>query len=108
VLNLRLLRSSDDVLNYFRRAMTVSTTTTPKLSGTDAVIAMLEERKKSTEVLSSANVSVRDALRTQGDEVILKELKQMVDRKVFHPVNRTILILRDKGYRTIRSVALRN
>jgi hypothetical protein len=108
VLNLRLLRSSGDVLNYFRRAMTVSTTTTPKLSGTDAVIAMLEERKKSTEVLSSANVSVRDALRTQGDEVILKELKQMVDRKVFHPVHRTILILRDKGYRTIRSVALRN
>jgi hypothetical protein len=111
VLNLRLLRSSGDVLNYFRRAMTVSTTTTPKLSGTDAVIAMLEERTKSTEVLSSANVSVRDALRTQGDEakrVILKELKQMVDRKVFHPVHRTILILRDKGYRTIRSVALRN
>jgi hypothetical protein len=51
---------------------------------------------------------VRDALRTQGDEVILKELKQMVDRKVFHPVHRTILILRNKGYRTIRSVALRN
>lgn len=39
---------------------------------------MLEERKKSTDVLSSAKISVRDALRTKGDEakrVILKELK---------------------------------
>jgi hypothetical protein len=83
-----------DVLNYFRRAMSVSTTITPKLSGTDSVIAMLEGRKTSTEVLSSADVSVRDALRTQGDEakrVMLKELKQMVDRKVFRPVHRTTL-----------------
>jgi hypothetical protein len=83
-----------EVLNYFRRAMSVSTTITPKLSGTESVIVMLEGRKTSTEVLSSANVSVRDALRTQDDEakrVMLKELKQMVDRNEFRPVHRTTL-----------------
>ena len=68
--------------------------TTAKQSGVDAVIAMLEEKKSSTEVLSSANISVRDALRTKGDEakrVILKELKQMLVRKVFRPVHRSTL-----------------
>jgi hypothetical protein len=53
---------------------------------------MLEERKSSTEVLSSANISVSDALRTKGVEakrVILKELKQMIDRKVFRPLMRS-------------------
>ena len=43
-------------------------------------------RKTSTKVLSSANISVRDALRSQGDEakrVILKELGQMITRKVY-------------------------
>jgi hypothetical protein len=55
---------------------------------------MLEARKVSTEVLSSGNISVRDALRTQGDEakrVIVKELKRMIDRKVFRLVNRSVL-----------------
>jgi hypothetical protein len=81
------VQSRRDILNYFRTALTVSTVK----SGTiplNEVIAMLEARKVSTEVLSSANISVRDALRTQGDEakrVILKELKQMIDRKVFRP-----------------------
>jgi hypothetical protein len=37
-------------------------------TGTNEVIVMMEARKVSTEVLSSANISVRDALRTQGDE----------------------------------------
>jgi hypothetical protein len=34
-------------------------------SGLDLVIAMLEERKHYKEVLSSANISARDALRTR-------------------------------------------
>jgi hypothetical protein len=37
---------------------------------------------------------MRDALRTPGDEanrVILKELKQMIDRKVLEPVRRSVL-----------------
>jgi hypothetical protein len=53
-----------DLLKYFRTARTVSTVKT----GTNEVIVMMEARKVSTEVLSSANISVRDALRTQGDE----------------------------------------
>jgi Reverse transcriptase (RNA-dependent DNA polymerase) len=97
-----LMRNKGDVLQYFRTALTVSTA---KQSGADAVIAMLEERKASTEVLSSANISVRDALRTKGDEakrVILKELKQMMDRKVFRPVRRSLLTEHERRS-TIRS-----
>jgi Reverse transcriptase (RNA-dependent DNA polymerase) len=86
-----LMKNKGDVLQYFRTALAVTTT---KQSGLDMVIAMLEERKSSTEVLSSANISVRDALRSQGDEakrVILKELEQMVVRGVFKPVHRSLL-----------------
>jgi hypothetical protein len=85
------MQNRGDVLQYFRTALAVTTT---KQSGLDMVIAMLEERKSSTEVLSSANISVRDALRSQGDEakrVILKELEQMVVRGVFKPVHRSLL-----------------
>jgi hypothetical protein len=87
------------LLNYFRTALTVSKVK----SGTNEVIAMLEARKVSTEVLSSANISVRDALRTQGDEakrVILKELKQMIDSKVFRPVRRSVLTEQGGGPRS--------
>jgi hypothetical protein len=97
-----LMRNKGDVLQYFRTALTVSTA---KQSGGDAVIAMLEERKASTEVMSSANISVRDALRTKGGEakrVILKELKQMIDRKVFSPVCRSLHTEHDRRS-TIRS-----
>ena len=90
------------MLKYFRRALTVSAT---KQSGVDMVIAMLEERKCNTEVLSSANISVRDALRTRGVEakrVILKELKQMSDRKVFRTILRSGLDSSDRRS-TIRS-----
>ena len=41
--------------------------------------------KKDTSVLTSGNISVRDALRTKGDEakrVILKELQQMLTLRV--------------------------
>ena len=67
---------------HFRMALTVSTAK----SGTNEVIAMLEARKVSTEVLSSANISVRDVRQTQGDEakrVILKELKPMIDSMLY-------------------------
>jgi hypothetical protein len=63
----------------------VSAASTFKQSGTDSLIAKLEARKTSSEVLSRANISVRDALKSKDDEarrVILKELKQMVVRKV--------------------------
>ena len=97
-----LMQNRGDVLQYFRTALTV---TTSRQSGLDMVIAMLEERKSTTEVLISANISVRDALRTKGNEakrVILKELKQMIVRKVFKPVHRGLL---DEAQRrsTIRS-----
>jgi Reverse transcriptase (RNA-dependent DNA polymerase) len=42
-----------------------------------------------SEIVPSANVSVRDALRTRGNEaktVIIKELKQIIDRKVWGPI----------------------
>ena len=89
-----LMQNKGDLLQYFRTALTVTTTKPAKPSGLETVIAMLEARKKATEVLSSANISVRDALRTRGDEarrVILKELKQMLVRKVFRPVHRDSL-----------------
>jgi Reverse transcriptase (RNA-dependent DNA polymerase) len=84
-----LMQNKRDMLKFFRTALTVTST---KQSGVEMVIAMLEERKSSTEVLSSANISVRDALHTKGVEakrMILKELKQMIDRKVFRPVMRS-------------------
>jgi hypothetical protein len=48
---------------------------------------------------------MRDALRTRDDEanrVILKELKQMIDRKVLEPVRRSVLAERERRS-TIRS-----
>lgn len=84
-------QTSGDLLKYFRTALTVTTT---KPTGLELVIAMLEARKDSTEVLSSANISVKNALRTKGVEaerVIQKELKQMLDRRVFKPVHRANL-----------------
>jgi Reverse transcriptase (RNA-dependent DNA polymerase) len=83
------MQNKGDMLKYFRRALTVSAT---KQIGVDMVIAMLDERKCNTEVLSSANISVRDALRTRGVEakrVILKKLKQMIDRKVIRSILRS-------------------
>lgn len=50
------------MLDYFRTALTV---TAEKQTGVKIVTQMLDERKSSTEVLSSANISVRDAQRTK-------------------------------------------
>ena len=97
-----LMQNKGDIMQYFRTALTVRAS---KQSGTDSVIDMLQERKASTEVLLSANISVRDALRSKGDEtkrLILKELKQMLDRKVFSPV-RTSLLTEAERRSTIRS-----
>ena len=80
-----------DICHNTRTALTV---TTSKQSGVETVAAMLQQRKTSAEGVSSANISVRDALRTKGDEarrVILLELKQMLDRGVFRPVHRARL-----------------
>jgi hypothetical protein len=52
------------------RALTVTTsdkTTGPLVSGVNTVLAILEQRKKDTSVLTSGNISVRDALRTKSD-----------------------------------------
>jgi hypothetical protein len=79
------------------RALTVTTsdkTTGPLASGLNTVLAILEQRKKDTSVLTSGNISVRDALRTKGDEakrVILKELQQMLTLRVIRPVHRAQL-----------------
>jgi hypothetical protein len=79
------------------RALTVTAsdkTTGPLVSGVNTVLAILEQRKKDTSVLTSGNISVRDALRTKGDEakrVILKELQQMLTLRVIRPVHRAQL-----------------
>jgi Reverse transcriptase (RNA-dependent DNA polymerase) len=60
----------------------------------NTVLAILEQRKKNASVLTSGNISVRDALRTKGDEakrVILKELQQMLTLRVIRPVHRAQL-----------------
>jgi hypothetical protein len=58
-------------------------------SALETITAVLLQKKRESDIVPSANVSVRDALRTMGDEaktVIIKELKQMIDRKVWGPI----------------------
>ena len=65
------------------------TTPTQAISCTDSITAVLAKRKAESHVDPSANVSVRDALRTRGDDarlVINKELQQMIDKRVWVPV----------------------
>jgi hypothetical protein len=53
------------------------------VSGVNTVLAILEQRKKDSSVLISGNISVRDALRTKGDEakrVMLKELSKTMSK----------------------------
>jgi phage I-like protein len=60
----------------------------------NTVLAILEQRKKNASVLTSGNISVRDALRTKGDEakrVILKDIQQMLTLRVIRPVHRAQL-----------------
>jgi hypothetical protein len=62
-----------------------------KLSGSavDSIIAYLEKRKREGTVDPSANVSVKQALKTRGDDadkVIIKELTQMDVLKVWEAV----------------------
>ena len=64
-------------------------TPTQHQSCTDSITEVLAKRKLERHVDPSANVSVRDALRTRGDDarlVINKELQQMIDRRVWVPV----------------------
>ena len=58
-------------------------------SAVASITAYLEKRKRDGVVDPSANVSVRQALQTRGDEaerVIVKELNQMETLKVWVPV----------------------
>lgn len=64
------------------------------MSGMNTVLAIIGQRKMDTSVLASGNISIRDALRTKGDEakrVILKEFQQMLTLKVIRPVHRAPL-----------------
>jgi hypothetical protein len=83
-----------DLLEFFRGHETALTVTTGRLSAVEMIVAMLEQRKRDTTVIGNANISVRDALRTRGDEakrVIVKELQQMLDKRVWSPVFRARL-----------------
>lgn len=76
-----------DVMDFSRGnegalTVTASHQNTVKLSGSSVALIekVLLERKRSNTVSNTSNVSVREALRTRGDDakkVILKELKQI-------------------------------
>ena len=86
------------VMDFFRTgegAMVASEADTEsktvKLSGSavEEIEEVLAQKKKVTFTDPGANVRVKEALRTRGDEakrVINKELQQMLDRKVWEPV----------------------
>ena len=82
--------------------VTASHQNTVKLSGSSVALIekVLLERKRSNTVSNTSNVSVREALRTRGDDakkVILKELKQMVDKKVWQPVHGSKLTAKENA-----------
>ena len=57
-------------------------------SSVAAIENMLKQRRVTGEVSTTSNVSVREALRSRGDDakkVIIKELRQMIDKKVWVP-----------------------
>ena len=103
-----------DVMGYFRGNMGVLTATDDDLiakkvsisvSAVDAITAVLAKKKKECATVPSANVSVREALRTRGDEaktVITKELKQMLDKKVWCPL-RSATLTRSEATKVIPS-----
>ena len=67
----------------------VVTTLTQRVSCTEFITSVLAKRKSELHVEPSANVSVREALRTRGGDarlVINKVLQQMIDKKVWTPV----------------------
>ena len=54
----------------------------------ESITAVLAKRRSESHVEPGANVSVREALRTRGDDarlVINKELQQMIDKRVWTP-----------------------
>ena len=74
-------------------------------SNTESIITLLTKRKADCHVDQSANVSVKEALRTRGDDarlVINKEIKQMLDKRVWVPVVSSKLSAYDRT-RIIRS-----
>ena len=65
------------------------TTPTQSISCTESIKTTLLKRRIESHVDPSANVSVREALRTRGDDarlVINKELQQMLDKRDWAPV----------------------
>ena len=90
-----------DVMGYFRGSTGVLTATDTDLikkrvtlSAVATITAVLAKKKMESDVVPSANVSVRDALRTRGEDartVIIKELKQMIDKKVWSPIKSSAL-----------------
>jgi hypothetical protein len=89
-------------------------------SSVAAIENMLKQRRVTGEVSTTSNVSVREALRSRGDDaekVIIKELRQMIDKKVWVPTMMSTLdssqvksIIRSSMFvkRIIRTVPLKS
>ena len=67
--------------------------TTPRLAGTGPgthdVEKVMKRHREEMSKSSTANISVKEAFRTKGDEakkVAVSELKQMIDKRVWVPV----------------------
>jgi hypothetical protein len=72
----------------------VRTTATGTTSTLHSIEEVLKRHRAELANSDTANISVREALRTRGDEaskVIIHELKQMLDKKVWVPVSGAVL-----------------
>ena len=84
-----LKRPSEQGATFVTFNTPVVTSPTQRVSCTESITAVLTKRKSKLQAEPSANVSVREALRTRGNDarlVINKELRQMIDKKVWAPV----------------------
>ena len=84
-----LKRPSEQGATFVTFNTPLVTTPTQRVSCTESITAVLAKHKSELHVEPSANVSVREALRTRGDDarlVINKELQQMINKKVWAPV----------------------
>jgi hypothetical protein len=84
-----LKRPTDQAATFVTFNTPLVTTPTQRVTCTESITAVLAKRKSELHVDPSANVSVREALRTRGDDarlVINKELQQMIDKRVWTPV----------------------
>lgn len=84
-----LKRPTEQAATFVTFNTPVVTSLTQRVSCTESITVVLAKRKSELHAESSANVSAREALRTRGDDarlVINKELRQMIDKKVWAPV----------------------